>query len=131
MATPSYDPTAARELELYIENDGELYRQRTSYVDNMKRKMRNGSYDPAKGTKLWLYWVEKGAQKYQREFGSGGTDRNRFIFDLPTRWHVAKRVEEHERQILAEQGVTNDRVGGVERAAKRRASRATAGARRR
>lgn len=84
------DEQAATELELYIENDGSLYNQKKSIIANLEKKIRKGIYDEAKAAKLWLYWVDAGARKYVREFGSGGTVDT--IFNKPTRERVAREL---------------------------------------
>ena len=46
----------AMELKLYIDNDGDLYRQRlVPIVKNIQRKMKSGKYDHSKAPKLWMY----------------------------------------------------------------------------
>lgn len=61
----------ARELKLYIDNDGQLYKQRLiPIVKNIQRKMKSGKYDHKKAPKLWKYLVDDGAKKYQKEFPS-------------------------------------------------------------
>ena len=57
------------ELKLYIENDGDLYKQKIiPIVKNIQRKMKSGKYDHKKAPKLWKYLVDDGAKKYQKEF---------------------------------------------------------------
>jgi hypothetical protein len=68
------DPHAARELELYIENESDLSPwgprgQGREIAKNLARKMRSGKYDPAKAPKLWAYLAEAGAKRYAKEFG--------------------------------------------------------------
>ena len=59
----------ARELKMYIDNDGDLYKQRLiPIVKNIQRKMKSGKYDHNKAPKLWKYLVDDGAKKYQKEF---------------------------------------------------------------
>jgi hypothetical protein len=89
------DASAARELQLYIENDGELYRQRGPFLENMRRKMRKGTYDPAKGAKLWTYYVERGARKYVRDLGGSMA-----TFGPATRLAVARELERDARAEL-------------------------------
>lgn len=57
------------ELKLYIENDGDLYKQKlVPIVKNVQRKMKSGKYDHKKAPKLWMYLVDEGAKKYAKEF---------------------------------------------------------------
>ncbi len=80
------DKDGARELELYIENDRDLYRQQfIPIVKNLMLKRRKGVFNPQLAAKLFLYLVEDGAKKYCREFG--GTWNK--MFSMPTRQLVA------------------------------------------
>lgn len=91
------DKTAANELELYIENESSIYNQKKSIIENIKRKMKSGRYDPKLAPKLWLYWVDAGAKKYVKEFGSGNVDT---IFNKATREHVAHGLaRDYEQRI--------------------------------
>ncbi len=59
-----------RELELFIDNDAELYRQRTVPIQqNLVKKKLAGTFDLNKAPKLFGYLVEAGAKKYAKEFG--------------------------------------------------------------
>jgi len=71
------DDVAKRELELYIENTSELYPQKQAIIANLQKKRAKGKYDPEKAPKLWEYWVDEGARRYQREFGSDSPIFNR------------------------------------------------------
>jgi hypothetical protein len=63
-------PTEQTELKLFIDNDGDLYRQQTtSITKNLQRKLAKGVFDKEKSKKLWMYLVENGAKKYAKEFG--------------------------------------------------------------
>lgn len=65
------DQTAATELELYIDNDADLYRQqRQPILKNLMTKKSKGIYDRAKAVKLYCYLMESGAKKYAKEFGN-------------------------------------------------------------
>jgi hypothetical protein len=57
------------ELALYVDNEGELYPQKKAIIENMKRKVERGEYDPKLAVKGWLHWVDAGAKKYCKEFG--------------------------------------------------------------
>ena len=57
------------ELKLYIENDAMLYKQKlVPIVKTIQKKMKSGKYDHKKAPKLWIYLVDEGAKKYQKEF---------------------------------------------------------------
>ncbi len=63
----------ARELELFIVNDGDLYRQNIGpVVKNLAKKMAKGTYKHDLAVKLWLYTAGFGAQKYTKEHGGSG-----------------------------------------------------------
>jgi len=81
------DKSAATELSLFIENDGDLYRQQGEPImRNLANKAAQGKYDHAKAVKLYMYLMDNGAKKYAREFGG---EWNR-IFSVPTRKAVAE-----------------------------------------
>ena len=63
------DKNMVIELKLYIENDGDLYKQKIiPIVKNIQKKMKSGKYDHNKAPKLWKYLVDDGAKKYAKEF---------------------------------------------------------------
>ncbi len=68
MAAENYEAERV-ELALYIDNDGQLYPQKKAIIENMKRKIERGEYDPALAVKGWMHWVDAGAKKYCKEFG--------------------------------------------------------------
>jgi hypothetical protein len=86
--------TDARELELYIENDGNLYRQQYQpIINNLMRKWRKGQYDFTKSIKLFGYLVDAGAKKYHAEFGTPGLPWHK-AFPKSVRLEVAKSLAE-------------------------------------
>ena len=87
------------ELKLYIENDGQLYKQRIiPIVKNIQRKMKSGKYDHKKAPKLWMYLVDDGAKKYQKEFPG-------VKFGKPERLAVAQEfADEYKDEIEAQDG---------------------------
>ncbi|MGH8906856.1 MAG: hypothetical protein ACRD0K_10155 [Egibacteraceae bacterium] len=94
------DETAATELTLFIENDGDLYRRQTiPILQNLWRKMQRGVYDHGKAAKLWGYLVESGAKKYVQEFGGPG-DKWHQVFDVPTRAAVARSLADSGKAQL-------------------------------
>lgn len=57
----------AEELQQWIENDSDLYRQQTvPIIDNVKRRIKNGTYDAALAPKLWRYLADAGAKSYAK-----------------------------------------------------------------
>lgn len=82
------------ELKLFIDNDGDLYRQQTtSIIKNLATKMAKGVYDRAKAEKLWMYLTESGAKKYAKESGDGGAWHN--MFSITDRRQVAKDLNDN------------------------------------
>lgn len=80
-----------QELKLFIDNDGDLYRQQTtSIMKNLATKLAKGVYDSSKAEKLWMYLVENGAKKYAREAGEGGVWHT--MFSMADRKAVAKAL---------------------------------------
>lgn len=69
LVAEALDVHAMRELELFIDNDYQLYRQAQDIGKNLKRKHEKGRYDSAKAPKLWAYLIQAGARKYVKDFG--------------------------------------------------------------
>src|SRR2546430_2062306 len=88
------DEIAADELYLFIQNDGDLYRQQFEpIVKNLNRKRAKGEYDSEKAVKLWIYLVDNGARKYIKEFGTPGSHIDT-VFNRATRLRVATRLRD-------------------------------------
>jgi hypothetical protein len=88
-----FDQTAARELELYATNHADLYRQMETPIRlNLEKKFKKGTYQSPLAVKLWLYWADEAAKRYNKEFGGGGSKWFE-IFSPATRLHVAKEQE--------------------------------------
>jgi hypothetical protein len=82
----------ATELKLYIDNDGNLYRQQTtSILKNLATKRARGDYKHELAVKLFGYLVESGAKKYAKEFGSPDQPWHK-MFDVATRKQVAEEL---------------------------------------
>jgi hypothetical protein len=85
------DETAARELYLFINNDGDLHRQQTSsIIKNLGKKFKKGVYDRQLAVKLWMYLIDNGAKKYERDYGTPGAK----MFDKDTKILAAEMFEE-------------------------------------
>ena len=79
----SSDDTAKDELRLFIDNDSDIYKRSVMpAVENMKRKIANGKFDPSKAPKLWLYVVDAGAKKYAKEFANPSDWNKMFAKDV-------------------------------------------------
>jgi hypothetical protein len=95
------DEVAIENLDLFIENTGELYPQKKQILENVRRRIANGTYDPALAPQLWLYWVDAGAKRYAIENG-GSWSR---MFPLALREKLAARVATREyNEIMIQEG---------------------------
>ena len=84
------DEDAAEELQLFIENDADLYRQQHVPIQkNLATKKVRSEYDHELAVKMYGYLVESGAKKYAKEFGTPGQPWHQ-MFDVPTRRLVAE-----------------------------------------
>ena len=97
-----YITPEARELELFTENDADLYRQRiVPIVKNMQRRIAKGDYDSAKAAYLWLYLIDEAARQYCQLHG--GTVRQ--CFPKSCRMMVARSMrDQYESEILVQGG---------------------------
>lgn len=83
------DEHAATELHLYGVNDSHLHHHSAQpIIDNLKKKVKKGTYDHEKATKLWRYHADRAADRYKKEFGSGH-------FTPATRDMAAKEFRDH------------------------------------
>ena len=86
-----------RELELFIMNDQDLYRQMfLPIIMNLARKMKRGVYNHQMAPKLWQYLVDQGAKKYVMQHG--GTVRN--TFPKQARMELAKEIADEQMEML-------------------------------
>jgi len=91
------DKDAARELELYIDNDGQLYNsQYLPILKNLSKKFAKGKYDKKLAVKLWMYLVDAGAKKYHKE--NGGMGKWNDMFNKATRLVTATELEATNRE---------------------------------
>ena len=78
------DKEAAREIQLFADNDYLLYQQRKRPIlINLGKKYKKGTYDIHKAAKLWRYYIDAAMQKYHKEFGSRGKWSN--LLSVPDR----------------------------------------------
>ena len=83
---------AARELELYAENDGQLYQQSgVPIMKNLSKKFKKGTYDPELAVKLWKYHADSAAKGYSQEYSSG--DDWKTMFTPAVRMEMARSME--------------------------------------
>lgn len=65
--TAAVDDVALRELQLFMENDSALDRQKVAILHDVLADMKANEYNPKSGAKHWLPWVDKGAKEFARE----------------------------------------------------------------
>lgn len=87
-----YRPTEdSRELTLYTINDGDLYRGLTiPIIDNLKRKVKRGAFDPEKAVDAFFHLATVAAKKYCAEFSSAD-----FSFPVQVRFTVAVELRDY------------------------------------
>lgn len=99
--TPRPDPEAVRELTLYATNDSQTYHRSTlPTVENLRRKMKRGTYDPARAPRAWEYVAEFAARRYAQEFARPAEWC--IIFTAATRRAVALELAEYYTDHLPE-----------------------------
>jgi len=92
-------PHEVRELKLYCENDGDLYRQQVQPIHrNLEKKIAKGVYDHAKAKKLWMYLADNCAKKYAKEFGSPGTPWHKMFSTADRREVAAEFADEFKNE---------------------------------
>ena len=99
------DEHAAKELELYLDNDSRFSMDAPSGIgysvrENMLRLQKRGKYNHALAPKGWLHVVDAAAQSYAREFDDA--KRWHVIFNAPTRRAVAKSMADEFRDRVQE-----------------------------
>jgi len=83
----------ARELELYITNDGRLYKQMMLPIyKNLATKMAAGSFNLDLGIRAFKYVVDEGAKRYTLEHGSM-TDKWSVLFPPESRARSPRRSQ--------------------------------------
>lgn len=122
--TEEADDDAARELELYAENDEPLYRQ--SYVPiakNLSKKFKKGVYDSELAKKLWKYHADRAAQKYGMDHAGGSKEglrmfspdtRRAFARSLEDYWHDEMKIGNFMESAVTEyEGASQEDVAGA------------------
>jgi hypothetical protein len=94
------------ELDLFANNTAELYPQKQAILQNIERRLDKGTYDPAKAPKLWLYWIDRAAKDYSREFPGAH-------FSPATREALAQRMAHREySELMIQRGAGNSERAG-------------------
>jgi hypothetical protein len=87
---------AVNELDLYINNNEDLYRKRfMPLVHNLNRAVKNNTYNHDNAIKQWNLMVNDAAREYVREFGKPGEDV-KDMFSQDSRAKVAKVLADRE-----------------------------------
>jgi len=95
--------TDARELTLFAENDGDLYRSRIQpIIQNLARKVAAGTYDADKALTLWRYAADDAAQRYTRAHGTPGPHGAYGSFSVATRKACAAMLAEGYAESVAD-----------------------------
>ena len=90
---------AARELELFAENDGDLYqRSAVPIMKNLSKKFKRGTYNPELGVKLWKYHADRAAKAYSEQHSTG--DDWKTMFTPRDRMEMAKSMEDSWRSEM-------------------------------
>ena len=98
--TEAQDSDAINELDLFIMNDEDLYRQQfMPKILNLRKKMKKGIYDDELAIKLWMYLVDNAARKYVQEFGTPDQDV-KDMFPKETRLKVAQIIANREKENI-------------------------------
>lgn len=92
------DAPAAHDVELFAENDQNLYRQSwIPILKNLKKKKDKGIFDVALAAKLMKYYVEAADKKYQKE--QLGRQPKGFFLSVNDRKLLAKRLAESVKDM--------------------------------
>lgn len=92
---------AAKELVLHADNHAHLYHSsHTPIMNNLKKKMKNGTYDSGKAKKLWAYHADRAAQSYAKEHGDGRPWHK--MFSTSDRKQAASHWEDMHKHELHE-----------------------------
>lgn len=96
-AAAPVDEAAINELQLFADNDENLYFSRTMPVmRNQAKKFKKGTYNSTLARKLWYSWAGDAAKRYKAEFGGQA-----WYVQFPT--DVRRKVaEEREADARAE-----------------------------
>jgi len=87
-----------KDLEIYIDNEEPLYRQKLAIHKSLDAKVKSGRFDKTKAPKAFSYMVDAGARKYAKEFGGSV----RTMFPKSDRDAVAR---EYTKEYMSERGL--------------------------
>jgi ribosomal protein S16 len=93
---------AAHELVLHADNSSQLYHgSHMPIINNLKKKMKKGTYDSEKAKKLWHYHADRAAQDYHKHYGDKSQPWHK-MFTTADRKQAAAHWEHHHRDELSE-----------------------------
>lgn len=91
------DKDAIREIELWIQNTGNIYFKNViPLLENYTKKYVRGTFDKAKGIKGFELIIPVGVQSYYREFG------DRMSFNPEEKKIIAKDLYDYYEDIMKE-----------------------------
>lgn len=95
-ATPGpVDMDAVVEIELFIENDGQLYRQQTyPILKNLTKKYLKGTYNVDRAADLFRYLIDNGMKKYHKEYGGRGSKWFQLLSTSDRQWLAEKMAKD-------------------------------------
>lgn len=89
----SVDSVYAQEIFLFGQNDGDLYRQRTTYmIDNLAKKYAAGKYNETLALKMWRIWADEADKRYNKEYSGQSAG---FLTNVPTRDLIAQKARDY------------------------------------
>ncbi|KKN55143.1 hypothetical protein LCGC14_0585150 [marine sediment metagenome] len=92
----------ARELKVWIENDGNLHRQMTVPIfNNLRRKIAKGTFRKDLSVKAFRHLADRGTKNYQLE-NLSPPRRTGFFFSVSVRNEVARALAD---DFAAEEGL--------------------------
>lgn len=93
------DVAAQQELELFAENDGDLYRQMVVPIrKNLVNKMANGTYVHARGVDGFMHFIDEAARRYTKQFGTSGDTMSTSFKKLDRRVVAERFADELETE---------------------------------
>ena len=91
---------AVNELDLYINNNEDLYRKRfMPLVHNLNRDLKANRYNHENAVKQWNLLINDAAREYVKEFGKPGEDV-KDMFAQDSRAKVAQVLADREFQNM-------------------------------
>ena len=97
--TTKYNEEETRELTLYIENTGDIYRALvTPLINSLAKRIIKGNYDKTLATKSFYNIATFGAKEYCRQFGGVYYE----VFSVADRKETAERLLEGYNDLINE-----------------------------